>query len=177
MGTHSQMQAVNMVPVLVCVLFCLSHLTEAKPASADVDDDLSLDIKQWDYGDGFVPYRTDDDDYYEGYDEDDEPEKSTGVMKRQYGDGFVPYRKGNDDYYDDYDTKTKEPKAKLFADDLQAKLKRHGEIASKTKKYFDFGDGFVPYKKYFHLGDGFVPYRRQYDDGFMPYRSASEKNT
>merc|ERR1711868_153369 len=127
-------EAMNMVPVLVCVLLHLSHLTEAKPALVD-DSDAHLQYKkQWDYGDGFMPYKADDDDDdYEGYADDvddDVPERST---------------------------------ARLFADDLKTKLKRHGKIASKTKKYFDFGDGFVPY-------------RRQYDDGYMPYRSASEKN-
>merc|ERR1711868_297747 len=150
-------EAMNMVPVLVCVLLHLSHLTEAKPALVD-DSDAHLQYKkQWDYGDGFMPYKTDDDD------DDDVPERPTGLIKRQYDDGFMPYRKSDDDYYDDYDNKTNKPKARLFADDLKTKLKRHGKIASKTKKYFDFGDGFVPY-------------RRQYDDGYMPYRSASEKN-
>merc|ERR1711868_209752 len=112
-------EAMNMVPVLVCVLLHLSHLTEAKPALVD-DSDAHLQYKkQWDYGDGFMPYKTDDDDDdYEGYADDvddDVPERSTGLIKR---------------YYDDYDNKTNKPKARLFADDLKTKLKRHGKIAS-----------------------------------------------
>merc|ERR1712227_670661 len=125
-------EAMNMVPVLVCVLLHLSHLTQAKPALVD-DSDAHLQYKkQWDYGDGFMPYKTDDDDDdYEGYADDvddDVPERSTGLIKRQYDDGFMPYRKSDDDYYDDYDNKSNKPK-----DDLKTKLKRHGKIASKTK--------------------------------------------